>query len=316
MSAEQTLFTDEPILTKRKRPTPTQADDAVRRRRGRERRNIRDAAFGGSNLKLLVWTLDDHIGEQSGWNLTFRMLAREMECDASTVYRLARRLKQLGVLSYTKVEGSERLYRFSIHHRNVSDFVDGDARQERRRKRQAAAQCKSVLHHATADSLHHARACCTVQKPVAPCKSSPHIGATIKPPPPPASWEEAEAKLISYGVGSFEAPIEAAKARGVPPEQVIAIVDHALAHPGAWGPGAVRRRVFTALPGQSPDDGWLESAKRKRAAERPKPVEAEDPSVAHERWIREREKKGLPTDRPAATPNGRRTFATLGASQP
>ena len=54
----------------------------------------------------------------------------------------------------------------------------------------------------------------------------------------------------------MESCIETAKQRGLPPVEVVAIVEHFESKPGAWTPGAICFRIRNGRPGQDPSEGW------------------------------------------------------------
>ncbi len=63
--------------------------------------------------------------------------------------------------------------------------------------------------------------------------------------------------MIRYGIQETDRPIESARSRGCSAEQVMGIIAYALARPGAWAAGGLRRRILNAFHGQPVADGWL-----------------------------------------------------------
>lgn len=71
-----------------------------------------------------------------------------------------------------------------------------------------------------------------------------------------AEWLDVEREAARAGVGAAKAAIDQARGRGASPELVRAIVEHFRSTPGAWGPGALQKRIASALPGVPACEGW------------------------------------------------------------
>lgn len=277
-------------------------------KRGEDLTNIRRSRVGDAYAKLMLRTIDDRIGEGHSWDMTFADLADEMEVSIDIAYRRAHYLADRGLLSFTLVNASAARYRFVIGRSNLPDFIPepSDRRRIRRRGRPRgtgrSGRAKTIANSENISLI--AKTFRSQRKHFANSDSDFFTSAPLAPTTAPSAskdgWGEAEARLISYGVASYEGPIQTARERGLTPEDVIAIVEHAESLPGAWGPGAVRRRVLTALPGQEASAGWMETSgdfKRSQATpKRSAEVAAEDPAIAHERWLRQRQAKGMPTE--------------------
>jgi hypothetical protein len=67
-------------------------------------------------------------------------------------------------------------------------------------------------------------------------------------------------EMRAYGITDWVPAIDAARVNRCGPSHVRKLVEHARQHIAgevqAWGPGAVRRRIISALPGESIEGGW------------------------------------------------------------
>lgn len=126
----------------------------------------------------------------------------------------------------------------------------------------------------------------------------------FKPPPPnpPANgqappgdeteWAAAAFELIERGVEHPGPAIKSARKAGARPGDLQAILQHFDAHPDAWGPAALQKRITEFLRGQSPDSGWPRPSPKHSQAEaaaRKAQREAED----KQRQERERQAQWL-----------------------
>tara|TARA_R100000808_G_scaffold7070_1_gene20790 strand:- start:9407 stop:10420 length:1014 start_codon:yes stop_codon:yes gene_type:complete len=118
-------------------------------------------------------------------------------------------------------------------------------------------------------------------------KSREDITPPLNPPGSEAdpfhpTWLWIQTRLEALGCFQAKKALEEAKSLGATPEGVVAVLEHAAKHPGAWGPGAIRNRVSVSHPGLLPDQGWpkpseeylrrrqasLEEEERKKSRER------------------------------------------------
>ncbi|QDT95527.1 hypothetical protein [Gimesia aquarii] len=80
-----------------------------------------------------------------------------------------------------------------------------------------------------------------------------------------------EKELRLMGVGLASEAIETALARGCSLDDVLQLIQYARSKPDAYGPGALKKRVCEALPGEDPSKGWPpesdEFLKQQRQAE-------------------------------------------------
>lgn len=96
-------------------------------------------------------------------------------------------------------------------------------------------------------------------------------------PPLPEYWDRLEGDLTFLGVGAAGAAIRAARDRGCHPDDIARLIDHVRRKPGAWGPGAIFRRIQAATPGGDPATGWpTESADWQRAQKQQQQAEQRD----------------------------------------
>ncbi|MEX1230751.1 MAG: hypothetical protein WEB58_10950 [Planctomycetaceae bacterium] len=87
-----------------------------------------------------------------------------------------------------------------------------------------------------------------------------------KEPPPPTSppmdtqrdggWGEVGSILSTAGVSDWRAAIEAAKANGVKPAEVVALVDHFNENRSKFDPGALHHRILNHISGGDVGTGW------------------------------------------------------------
>ena len=78
----------------------------------------------------------------------------------------------------------------------------------------------------------------------------------VAPGPPAADWGVVEEKLIGLGLAKAQDAIQAAQDHGAAPVHILELIGHYLAHPNAWGPGALFSRIGTWRPGQDPGSLW------------------------------------------------------------
>lgn len=263
------LFPDEPPPRKRRRTSRAKAEEARRRRRGRERLNIRRATFGGPQLKLMLWTLDDHCGSKGHWTLTFAELAREMEIHRTTAYALAKRLAAAGLISFEPA--SDDAYDFTIHHVNVPDFIRAEARRPRRKRgrppKKSVVSDESISCETTTFSSD-AKIFSPTRNVLASDDVAPLIESAQERPPqrsaaadsgaqcaaPAVEWEEVEEALSGYGVRDLSGTIAKIQCR---PEVALRAIEFAASKPGAWPPKALVFRLSQLRNYQDPTDGAL-----------------------------------------------------------
>lgn len=101
--------------------------------------------------------------------------------------------------------------------------------------------------------------------------ASPSASAPSPSSPPQHSvtWQEVEEALHQREVVAGAEACKNASDRGVKPTEALAIIAHYDALRGAWGPGALQKRISIARPGDDPSMHWptvsVDYTKRKRS---------------------------------------------------
>jgi hypothetical protein len=98
-----------------------------------------------------------------------------------------------------------------------------------------------------------------------------------EPPPPPlvapdgqasVTWDQVEAVAaalaVKLGMCDIRTPLDAVRSR-VTPDHVLRVLEHCRAAQGAYGAGALHRRLMRCSPQLPPDAGWPEPARRQKA---------------------------------------------------
>lgn len=119
-------------------------------------------------------------------------------------------------------------------------------------------------------------------------KNDQNAETTPSMPPPidePDGWTVVVEDMRSLGVVDPHGSREQAEARGVTAAEAAAIVAYYRSHSGGLGPGALRWRVASASPGQSPAEGWPPPSRHYADAQR---AEREQTDRERERADRER----------------------------
>ena len=85
--------------------------------------------------KLLLRTLDDHIGSGKTWKMTIPQLADEMECSEATVERRVKDLCERRLLIVEAVDIEAQKYEFQIVFSNLQDWIpEGCVRSKTKRR--------------------------------------------------------------------------------------------------------------------------------------------------------------------------------------
>lgn len=85
--------------------------------------------------------------------------------------------------------------------------------------------------------------------------------------PPPSkkpTWEEVERILNLVGVGCAVKATTAARDRDCQPAEILQLIGYAQSKPGAYGPGAIYKRVSEMIPGSNPAEAWPRESKEFR----------------------------------------------------
>ncbi len=85
---------------------------------------------------------------------------------------------------------------------------------------------------------------------------------------PPDNWREVEESLVEAGIGNWSHLVDIVAANGCAPSEILEILRHAAARPGAWGPGAVHHRIKSQLPGRPVGEFWPQPNAAYERAER------------------------------------------------
>ncbi len=93
------------------------------RKRGERLKILRNCRLGDAYAKLLLRTLDDHIGESKTWTMTIPQLADEMECSEATVERRVKDLCERRLLIVEAVDIEAQKYEFQIVFSNLQDWI-------------------------------------------------------------------------------------------------------------------------------------------------------------------------------------------------
>jgi hypothetical protein len=95
------------------------------------------------------------------------------------------------------------------------------------------------------------------------CRPDLDPSSNVDPPPSkreagwhPGKWREVEESLVGAGIGDWSRLVDVVAANGCAPSEVLEILRHAAARPGAWGPGALHHRIRSQLPGRPVSEGW------------------------------------------------------------
>jgi len=102
-------------------------------------------------------------------------------------------------------------------------------------------------------------------------------GKTESPTTPSESWRAVAVFLNREAPQLSLRCLHGPQSRGVSPEQVLAIGRHWRSKPGAWGVGALYRRIETAYPETSAADGWPPP----KAVRQARPPEAIEESIRY-----------------------------------
>lgn len=122
----------------------------------------------------------------------------------------------------------------------------------------------------------------------------PNTHSLSPPPETSEDWGEVEAALIRCKVGKILDAVRTAQRNQVSPQDVIAIVEYAESKPGAYGPGAIFKRIENHRPGLPIHAGWpVEDDRFIRQRE----VEAKHERKANENLIREEQERQRAADR-------------------
>lgn len=84
----------------------------------------------------------------------------------------------------------------------------------------------------------------------------PLININNHPPSHNPTWLVVENDLRSLGVGRAAQAVETAQGRGCSAEEIRQLITYARSKPGAYGPGAICKRITEAFPGRDPAEGW------------------------------------------------------------
>ena len=152
----------------------------------------------------------------------------------------------------------------------VVNFV----KHQRPHPNEAASQLPACSGNVTSDSD---KGVSLTPDAITNCAPSPFLNPSSLNPSssngdyPPLSRREVEDALHRRGVAAAGDACEEAIRNGVSPSEVAAIIAVYDTSPGAWGPGALYKRVSIARPGDDPMQGWSpvseEYAKRRRESE-------------------------------------------------
>lgn len=246
----------------------------------------------GKHGKSLFLLLDDHIGPNISWVLTYEELAEEAEISVNTVRMAIDALCELGVIWFEKVTDHyhERRLRFYITWANIEEMVE--ERMPTTPDIVAASKsphCGANIHamedsstpwsnpphgatilHAVEDSIYRKNGRINVHSNGTPPTPSSAVSQTL--PSLPDRRTEVVVKVRDAGVAQFGLAVLKAQAEGMTLDQIEAVVDHFNANPGRWPAEVLYERV--TRPGaslQPADQGWYGEklewiATQKRAA--------------------------------------------------
>ncbi len=226
---------------------------------------LREQLTGHQTVKHLLRVLDDHAGDGTDCFLSNATLSREMSCVIRTVQRAVKTAQEeeLIIVFPGGGRGKRRCNVYRIRRANLRDLAE--AGKHARDAADAAFEGdylsplpRQIVTPTTTNS--HPRGD-LLSSPIRSC-----IEVSLKPPPPapdkrtaPAlseEWRAVVVALLKFGVNDPEPAIENARQRGVTPSYVFELIAHAKSKPGAWGPGALRKRVFNAIPGEDVAALW------------------------------------------------------------
>lgn len=231
-------------------------------RRGQHLLDRREARYGSIYHRMLIWLLDDHIGDKETYDLTFADLAWGAEMSESQAYQVANELKESGLIDFEETGPNTAKYTFRIIRSNIAELAAESGQVPPRRRR---GRPKKIV-HSMENIPQHGKPFHTVENPSTAWKTFPHGGNApyierrLTPPTPPTTagqppaWERVEVELIDLGIQETEKPLEKLRETGCRPEQALAVIAFWRSQPGRWCLGKLRRRLINLRPGQDPED--------------------------------------------------------------
>lgn len=199
--------------------------------RGEQLRILRLCQVGCPYAKLLLRTLDDHIGVRNAfWDLSFEELALEMNCSESAARDKAKALADLALIDIDESDEPKKK-RFRITWLNLQDTIENPVKTKSRKPAQKSVQMNNFSPSFAACDSQPAQEFSQAANDRSQCAqefSQAANDTTYKrqkrqrtPPPPSGSaWEEVEIELSHFGLNCAGKAIAAAQRRGMNPEDV------------------------------------------------------------------------------------------------
>ena len=270
------------------RETQRTIDEQVKRnRRGEQLKDRRDARFGSVYRRMLLWALDDRIGMQASFVLTFAQLESDTEMSRRSVYRAANELREMGLIDYVETVPNSGLYEWRIIRSNVSALAEESEqapqiRPRGRPKAEPKPPEKIVPHRQgfaceTKPVPHRQNPCLTGKATISRAPQS-------APSRPFAEWEGMEEELLKIGMIETETPIAKMRETGCPPSLAWEVIEFWKSRPGCWGVGKLRRRLLNLRPFQTATEFWPEADRPVRAIAEDSAREAIRAMSAVELW--------------------------------